>query len=74
MSRLRTSDDEVALTVAANGTGVRGSRVADGWLSVQASEPALDANLLALAARGDVIRRLEPATPPLEAAFLRLTA
>ncbi|HET9104247.1 MAG TPA: ABC transporter ATP-binding protein [Solirubrobacteraceae bacterium] len=79
--RLRTSDPAAARRVAGQTPGVRilpgedhDQRQAPGALLVRGAVPALDALVAGLIGAGVWVRELAPVMPPLEAAFLALTA
>jgi ABC-2 type transport system ATP-binding protein len=69
---LWTSDDARALAVGRSQPGLEIERY-DHRLSVRAGDEPRDALVLALAAAGVAVRRLEPAISPLELLFTRLT-
>jgi ABC-2 type transport system ATP-binding protein len=78
--RVRTSDPEAARRIAAGTAGLRlhatdteGRRDPDA-LVAQASVPVLDDLVVRLVGAGVAVRELRPVVPPLEAAFLALTA
>jgi hypothetical protein len=68
---LRTSDDDRALLVAAEGATVEPH--AEGGLVVGADTGGLDAYVLQLAAQGIAVRSMARESLPLEQAFLELT-
>jgi ABC-2 type transport system ATP-binding protein len=70
---LVTSDDVRALTLAAAHPGVRAVRSSRGWLTIAVAEERLDGFVLALAAVGIAIRRLELLVSPLESMFFALS-
>ena len=70
--RVWTSDDARALELGTGRAGLAISIDAAG-LTVQGEATDRDAYVLALAAAGVAVRRLEPAVPPLEALFSALT-
>ncbi len=73
--RLRTSDDEKALAVAAASPDVKVTVAVEGvGLECRASEAALDGYILALGQAGIATRGLEPMDGSLESMFLRLTS
>ena len=79
--RLRTSDPAAARRVAAEMPGLRVlpnddlyQRRDAGALLVRAAVPALDDLVARLVGAGVSVRELSPVVPPLEAAFLALTA
>ena len=79
--RLRTSDPAAAVRVAAAIPGVRVlpndevyQRRDAGTLLVRAAVPVLDELIARLVGAGVRVRELSPVVPPLEAAFLSLTA
>jgi ABC-2 type transport system ATP-binding protein len=76
--RLRTSDPQAALRVAADTDGIRvvddtGARQDAEVLVVGALVPALDELVTRLVHAGIAVRELAPVVSPLEAAFLALT-
>ena len=70
---LATSDDEVALEIAATQPGVRAGRSPKGELAVAIEEGSFDPFVLALGDARVVIRRLEQLVSPLESMFFALT-
>lgn len=72
--RVHTSDDDMALGVAARVSGVEATPHPAGGLTVTASVGDRDLLVHALSRAGVAVRVLEPAGEPLEAAFLALTA
>jgi ABC-2 type transport system ATP-binding protein len=70
---LNTSDDERALSVAAELADVSCAPGPEGELVLNASEDSQDAFVLALAHAGVAVRRLDPAMSPLEAMYFGLT-
>ncbi|HYB22537.1 MAG TPA: ABC transporter ATP-binding protein [Solirubrobacteraceae bacterium] len=71
--RVRTTDERRALAIAAAQPGVRAERSARGGLAVEAQDATLDSYVLALAAEGIAVRRLELAMSSLESMFFKLT-
>jgi ABC-2 type transport system ATP-binding protein len=71
--RFATSDDQQALTIAGEHDGVSASREPDGELRLEADERRLDQFVIALAAAGVAVRRLELLVSPLESMFFALT-
>jgi len=71
--RLETSDDRQALALSAAHPEIAVEASADGRLVVSAEPGALDAFVLALAAEGIAVRRLDEETSSVEAMFLALT-
>jgi ABC-2 type transport system ATP-binding protein len=71
--RLMTSDNERASELARAHPRLEVERAAPGTLSIAADDRALEEYVLALAAEGIAVRRLELPTGPLEAMFFRLT-
>ena len=71
---LRTSDDDVALTVASGRPGVKVSPAGEGGLDITADVGALDAYVIALGQAGVAVRELERRVRSLESLFLELTA
>jgi ABC-2 type transport system ATP-binding protein len=79
--RVRTSDPAAARRVAAETPGLRVltnddlyQRREAGALLVRGAVPALDDLVARLIGAGVAVRELSPLVPPLEAAFLALTA
>jgi ABC-2 type transport system ATP-binding protein len=72
--RLRTSDDERALGIAAGRPGVQAARSAQGGLELSVEESFLDPFTVALGRAGVAIRALEQLASPLEELFFSLTA
>jgi ABC-2 type transport system ATP-binding protein len=72
--RLRTSDAGAARRLAAETPQLRVLPDDRGALVVRAAEPALDDLVARLVGTGVSVRELAPVVPPLEAAFLALTA
>jgi ABC-2 type transport system ATP-binding protein len=70
---LATSDDERALALASEHAGVRAGRSARGRLTISVAEERLDGYVLALAAAGIAVRRLELLVSPLESMFFALS-
>jgi ABC-2 type transport system ATP-binding protein len=71
--RLVTSDDQLALELAAEYVGVQASLGRLGELSLRVDPGALDAYVLGLGAARVAVRRLELVSSPLEAMFFSLT-
>jgi ABC-2 type transport system ATP-binding protein len=72
--RLVTSDDGRALSLATKAPSVRAQYGSREGLIVTADSAALDALVLALAAEGIAVRRLEETMSSVEAIFMSLTA
>ena len=70
---LGTSDDDVALEIAAAQPGVRAGRSPKGELALAIEEGSFDPFVLALGDARVVIRRLEQLVSPLESMFFALT-
>ncbi len=70
---LVTSDDELALAIAAAHPGVFASRAAAGGLELELPEAELDAFVLALGREDVAVRRLELRLSPLASMFFALT-
>ncbi len=70
--RLATSDDALALVLAAEEQGVQAARSPD-WLTLEVDDGALDPFVLALGRANVAVRRLELALSPLESMFFALT-
>ncbi len=70
---LATSDDELALAIAAAHPGVRASRSDTGALAVEVREEELDSFVLALGREDVAVRRLELRLSPLASMFFALT-
>ena len=71
--RLETSDDRRAMEIADADAGVRVLVDPDGWLTVSADQPALDAFVVELGTKGIAVRRLELLMTALESMFFSLT-
>jgi ABC-2 type transport system ATP-binding protein len=71
--RMSTSDDQRALALAADHSGVQAERSPIGELTVTAQDGALDRFVLALARSAVAIRRLDVPVSPLESMFFALT-
>jgi ABC-2 type transport system ATP-binding protein len=71
--RLETSDDQLALELAAEYAGVQASPGRGGGLSLRVESGALDAYVLGLGEARVAVRRLELVSSPLEAMFFSLT-
>jgi ABC-2 type transport system ATP-binding protein len=71
---LQSSDDELALRIAANQVGVRAGRSRRGELALSVHEGCLDDFVLALGDARVAIRRLDLLVSPLERMFFALTS
>jgi ABC-2 type transport system ATP-binding protein len=71
--RLETSDDRRAMEIADANAAVRALVDPDGWLTVSADQPALDAFVVELGTNGVAVRRLELLMTALESMFFSLT-
>jgi ABC-2 type transport system ATP-binding protein len=71
---LQTSDDELALRIAAEEAGVRAGRSSRGELALSVHEGCLDAFVFALGDARVAIRRLDLLVSPLETMFFALTS
>ena len=70
---LSTSDDERALAIAADRSGLRAGRAPNGRLTISTDEAQLDAFVLALGESRVAVRRLELLVSPLESMFFALS-
>jgi ABC-2 type transport system ATP-binding protein len=71
---LMTSDDEQALTLAAQRPGIRAQRSPRGGISLTARPESIDGYVIALGDARVVIRRLELRVSPLESMFFALNS
>jgi len=72
--RMRTSDDAMALGVAAPMEKVKAAGHDDGGMTVHAAQDEMDRYVLSLAAAGVAVRGLDLDRTPLETLFFQLTA
>jgi ABC-2 type transport system ATP-binding protein len=70
---LGTSDDALARRIAEEHAGIRPGRLQEGGLAITVDPGSLDGFVMALAAAGVAVRRLELLVSPLESMFFALT-